>query len=301
MSPAAVIGYGGLWLMVDEAHVTSVAVHPQFRGQGLGELLMLSLMEVALRLDARFVTLEVRVSNAVARKLYEKLGFRQAGIRPRYYTDNNEDAVVMWSDEVRAPPFRERLAERQRALAGRLTWTRSQPMLRIRDVPPGAALRPEFSLEALARVVPPAAVEAVVEACGVRERRRRKLPAALTVFFCIAMNLYATDALGHVVARLVSGLRWRWPRPDAWRVSPGALCHARARVGARPLAALFRRVCRPLATPATPGAFLGRWRLMALDGKKLDVPDTPANARAFGRPGGLARARAPGPRCRSWP
>jgi [ribosomal protein S18]-alanine N-acetyltransferase len=124
-SPAAVVGYGGLWLMVDEAHVTSVAVHPQFRGQGLGELLMLSLMEVALRLNARFVTLEVRVSNAVARKLYEKLGFRQAGIRPRYYTDNNEDAVVMWSDEVRAPPFRERLAERQRALAGRLTWTSS--------------------------------------------------------------------------------------------------------------------------------------------------------------------------------
>jgi len=57
-------------------------------------------------------------------------------------------------------------------------------------------------------------------------------------------------------------------------------------VGARPLAALFRRVCRPLATPATPGAFLGRWRLLALDGKKLDVPDTPANARAFGRPRG---------------
>ena len=97
-----VVGYGGLWLMVDEAHVTSVAVHPQFRGKGLGELLMLSLMDVALRLDARFVTLEVRVSNAVARALYEKLGFRQAGIRPRYYTDNNEDAVVMWSDELRA-------------------------------------------------------------------------------------------------------------------------------------------------------------------------------------------------------
>jgi [ribosomal protein S18]-alanine N-acetyltransferase len=124
-SQAAVVGYGGLWLMVDEAHVTSVAVHPQFRGKGLGELLMLSLMEVALRLNARFVTLEVRVSNAVARKLYEKLGFREAGIRPRYYTDNNEDAVVMWSDEVRATPFRERLAERQRALAGRLAWTSS--------------------------------------------------------------------------------------------------------------------------------------------------------------------------------
>src|SRR5690242_20181766 len=83
---AAVIGYGGLWLMVDEAHVTSIAVHPEFRGKGLGELLMLALMDVAIRLEARFVTLEVRVSNTVARALYEKLGFRQAGIRPRYYT-----------------------------------------------------------------------------------------------------------------------------------------------------------------------------------------------------------------------
>ena len=115
---AAVIGYGGLWLMVDEAHVTSIAVHPDFRGKGLGELLMLALMEVSIRLDARFVTLEVRVSNAVARALYEKLGFRQAGIRPRYYTDNNEDAVVMWSEELRQPAARERLTA-----VDRLSWT----------------------------------------------------------------------------------------------------------------------------------------------------------------------------------
>ena len=90
-------------------------------------------------------------------------------------------------------------------------------------------------MEALAAVVTPAAVEAAVDACGVRERRVRKLPAAATVFFCIAMNLYAAACLGQVVARLVSGLRWLWPHPDAWRVSPGALCHARARAG-RPAA-----------------------------------------------------------------
>src|SRR5687767_12146159 len=90
---AAVVGYGGMWLEVDEAHVTSVAVHPACRGRGLGELLMLSLMDVAVRMGARFVTLEVRVSNTVARALYEKLGFHEAGIRPRYYTDNNEDAA----------------------------------------------------------------------------------------------------------------------------------------------------------------------------------------------------------------
>ncbi len=120
---AAVIGYGGLWLMVDEAHVTSIAVHPDFRGKGLGELLMLALMDVSIRLDARFVTLEVRVSNTVARALYEKLGFRQAGIRPRYYTDNNEDAVVMWSEELRQPAARERLAAVERDLRARLSWT----------------------------------------------------------------------------------------------------------------------------------------------------------------------------------
>src|SRR5262249_12324239 len=138
--------------------------------------------------------------------------------------------------------------------------------------------------EALAAVVTPAAVEAAVSACGVRERRVRKLPAAATVLVCIAMNVYAAAGLGEVVARLVSGLRWRWPHPHAWRGSPGGRCHARARLGARPLVTLCKAVCRPLATRATPGAFLGRWRLMALDGTKGDVPDTPANARAFGRP-----------------
>jgi ribosomal-protein-alanine N-acetyltransferase len=122
-SGLAVVGYGGLWLMVDEAHVTSVAVHPQFRSQGLGELLMLSLIDVSVRLQARYVTLEVRVGNAVARALYEKLGFHQTGIRPRYYTDNNEDAVVMWSDELHLPATRERLAALKRDLATRLTWT----------------------------------------------------------------------------------------------------------------------------------------------------------------------------------
>lgn len=157
-------------------------------------------------------------------------------------------------------------------------------MLMIREVAADGVAPPEFTLEALAAVVTPATVDAVVDACGVRERRVRKLPAAATVFFCIAMNLYATTCLDQVCARLVSGLRWLWRHPDAWRVSPGALCHARARLGARPLVALFRRVCRPLATPATPGAFLGQWRLMALDGTKWDVPDTPTNARAFGRP-----------------
>jgi ribosomal-protein-alanine N-acetyltransferase len=121
----AVVGYGGLWLMVDEAHVTSVAVAPEFRGRGLGELLMLSLFDVAEHMHARLVTLEVRVSNRVARALYEKLGFRQTGMRARYYTDNGEDAVIMSSEELRSLAFRERYARIKEDLGSRLTWTSS--------------------------------------------------------------------------------------------------------------------------------------------------------------------------------
>ncbi len=157
-------------------------------------------------------------------------------------------------------------------------------MLMIREITAAAVRQPEFSLDALAQVVTPEIVSAVIAAEGVREQRRRKLPAAATLFFCIAMNLYTTTCLGQVFSHLVSGLRWLWPHPRAWHVSPGALCHARARLGARPQVALFKQVCRPLAQRGTPGAFLGQWRLMALDGTKWNVPDTPANERAFGRP-----------------
>jgi ribosomal-protein-alanine N-acetyltransferase len=118
-----IVGYGGLWMMVDEAHVTSVAVRRDFRGRGLGELLMLTLFEVGIRLGARWLTLEVRVSNHVARRLYLKLGFREAGIRPRYYTDNNEDAVIMWSEDLRSAAFRERYAKLRQELAEKLEWT----------------------------------------------------------------------------------------------------------------------------------------------------------------------------------
>ena len=89
--------------MVDEAHVTTVAVRRAFRGRGLGKVLMLAMMDLARDLGARMVTLEVRKSNAIAIKMYEELGFRQKGVRPRYYTDNGEDALIMWSEELSAP------------------------------------------------------------------------------------------------------------------------------------------------------------------------------------------------------
>ncbi|MBM7565159.1 ribosomal protein S18-alanine N-acetyltransferase [Paenibacillus sacheonensis] len=93
-----VIGYAGMWTIMDEAHVTNVAVREAYRGQGLGERLMKELQRTALLFGARRMTLEVRVSNEVAKRLYAKLGFEPSGIRPGYYSDNMEDALIMWAE-----------------------------------------------------------------------------------------------------------------------------------------------------------------------------------------------------------
>ncbi|CCQ96348.1 putative ribosomal-protein-alanine acetyltransferase [[Clostridium] ultunense Esp] len=93
-----IVGYGGMWVVMDEAHVTNVAVHPNQRGKKLGEKMMRKLMEEARKLGATQMTLEVRVTNYVAQNLYRKLGFKEAGVRPRYYYDNYEDALIMWAD-----------------------------------------------------------------------------------------------------------------------------------------------------------------------------------------------------------
>ena len=155
--------------------------------------------------------------------------------------------------------------------------------LMIRQIAAHDTLGIHLALDALARVIPAATVASLLAECGAAGQRTRKLPGLVTVFSCIAMSLHAGDCLAHAFRQLVLGLRWLWPAPAALAVSKGALCQARYRLGARPLARLFRRVCRPLATPASPGAFLFGLRLMALDGTTLDVPDTPANVRAFGR------------------
>ncbi|WP_199426904.1 ribosomal protein S18-alanine N-acetyltransferase [Thermaerobacillus caldiproteolyticus] len=91
-----IIGYCGMWVVIDEAHITNVAVLPEYRGKKLGEALMRKVMETAKQLGAAIMTLEVRVSNHVAQSLYRKLGFLNGGIRKRYYPDNQEDALVMW-------------------------------------------------------------------------------------------------------------------------------------------------------------------------------------------------------------
>jgi [ribosomal protein S18]-alanine N-acetyltransferase len=91
-----VVGYCGAWIVIDEAHVTNVAILPGYRGRKLGEALLKEMMSVATEMGAKSMTLEVRVTNQVALSLYRKLGFQDGGIRKNYYSDNQEDALVMW-------------------------------------------------------------------------------------------------------------------------------------------------------------------------------------------------------------
>src|SRR6266852_2879481 len=106
-----IVGYAGLWLSLDEAHITTFAVLPDFRRRKIGERMLLSIFERAERLGAEWLTLEVRASNLAAQRLYEKYGFRRAGVRRRYYSDNNEDALIMWTERLRERPVRERLVK----------------------------------------------------------------------------------------------------------------------------------------------------------------------------------------------
>lgn len=119
-APAAIVGYGGLWLTVDDAHVTTIAVDPTHRGRGVGELLLNALIDQAYELGARQITLEVRVSNTAAQHLYLKYGFQPTGTRRRYYTDNGEDALIMWTESINEPAYRARLSELRRQLYARL-------------------------------------------------------------------------------------------------------------------------------------------------------------------------------------
>ena len=101
-----ILGYAGFWLLVDEAHIATIAVHPEWRGQGLGELLLSALLEEGANQGARQATLEVRRFNQVAQTLYHKYGFKVTGLRKQYYTDNKEDALIMTTPSFDTPDFR---------------------------------------------------------------------------------------------------------------------------------------------------------------------------------------------------
>ena len=112
-----IVGYAGMWVMVDEAHITTFAVDPAWRRRGVADRILVALLDIAEERGARAETLEVRVSNVGARRLYEKFGFRPVGIRPRYYSDDFEDALVMTTPPFDDPDLRSRIARLRERIA----------------------------------------------------------------------------------------------------------------------------------------------------------------------------------------
>jgi ribosomal-protein-alanine N-acetyltransferase len=130
--PHPLVGYAGVWLNFDEAHVTTIAVARSQRGRSIGELLLNGLIDEALDMGASRLTLEVRVSNSVAQNLYLKYGFYPMGKRKRYYTDNNEDALIMWTDAMNSIDYQARLRELRQDLFARL---RAQTRMHLPESP----------------------------------------------------------------------------------------------------------------------------------------------------------------------
>lgn len=116
----SIVGYTGMWLMVDEAHITTIAVDPVYRGEGIGELLLLALLDHSWEIGADTATLECRMSNTVAQQLYRKYRFEDAGVRKHYYSDDGEDALIMTTIGLESPIFRRTLALNREKLLDRL-------------------------------------------------------------------------------------------------------------------------------------------------------------------------------------
>ena len=156
----------------------------------------------------------------------------------------------------------------------RVGWVKPQGDQRLSD---------HIALGVLTRSFPPSLVDAAIEAAGKAERRHRLLPARLVVYYVLALALFS-DAGYKGDAQLGRGsvvpVRWK----TQWEVpTKGVISQARARLGAAPLKGCFEAACVPMATETTPGAFYRSWRLMAIDGTDLDVPDTAANDEELGR------------------
>ena len=112
-----VVGFAGIWMMVDEAHITTFSVHPEWRRQQIGRQLLLNLAEVSAAIGARRMTLEVRASNLAAQGLYRAFGFEVAGRRPGYYTDDGEDALIMTTSDLGDDGMQDRIAAERERLA----------------------------------------------------------------------------------------------------------------------------------------------------------------------------------------
>jgi len=108
-----IAGYVSLWFQGNETHITEIAVREEFRGKGIGELLLIGSVRVAMEHGSTVLTLEARVSNFIAQRLYEKYGFKEVGIRKNYYSDNREDAVIMTTSPIHTPDYQEKFRRLQ--------------------------------------------------------------------------------------------------------------------------------------------------------------------------------------------
>jgi hypothetical protein len=154
---------------------------------------------------------------------------------------------------------------------------------RLREFDAESKFINELTVEAIGCAVPMADVKAVIQETGARQVRERKLHMVAIVFLVIAMGIYTRLSIGDVMRKLAQGLRFVWHNPNHRLPKDSALAYRRYQLGARPLVRLFHRVCRPMTTQETGGAFLFGLRVMAIDGTVEDVPDTPENAAVFGR------------------
>ncbi|WP_427004936.1 IS4 family transposase [Pseudarthrobacter sp. H2] len=159
-------------------------------------------------------------------------------------------------------------------------------------------LSDHVSLGVLTRVFPPDVVDAVIGRTGAREQRNRLLPSRLMVYYVMALALFSAGSYEEVMRSLLAGMEWITGRFRDWQMpTKAAIFKARTRLGSAVMAELFAETAKPLALPGGPG-FHGSWRLVSVDGTCLDLADTEANERAYGRPGTATDLKSAYPQAR---
>ncbi len=137
-------GYSGFWLIGEEAHITTLAVHPDWRRKYIGERLLVHDINQAQKVGASWMTLEVRMSNDAAQRLYYKYGFKSLGVRRNYYQDNNEDALVLWTENMSSPDFKTLVKQRTDELSNHLAT--AQPPAGEGVVPENRGNQPQMGV-----------------------------------------------------------------------------------------------------------------------------------------------------------
>ncbi len=153
----------------------------------------------------------------------------------------------------------------------------------IRQIEANAKITDEMRMEAIEAAVPYETVQAVVRDHGLQRQRKRQLSGEMGLLMGIGMNLYSQLSLEQVLRKMEQGLRYVWPDPQYQPATRGAISQLRYQQGVQPMVDLFHRVCKPMATQQTPGAFVGGLRLMGIDGTSENLADTPQNEQVFGR------------------